>query len=326
MVRMPKPPLYVKPLVAVGALTLVVSFLSAHYQLESSSAPAWLWRKLNEFETIRENVDALKTFVGVDDNDYSKYSYWREKSSAERRSGDVGNIDFSGKGLPVFTREQLQLFDGTRPSKPVYLAVLGRVYDVEKGKKHYAKGGGYHFFAGKDATRAFVSGDFTEEGLIDDVEGLGDQDLLGILDWIKFYERDYFLVGVLQGTYYDANGKMTERLVKQLIDKAKEWRNSQAKESEVFPPCNSEWHKDSGGRVWCTTKSGGLHREWVGVPRKLFSTATKSYRCACVKNFGSPLATTDEKGKRGDLDNPALEEYEDCPPTSMSCKLPAKGA
>uniref|UniRef100_A0A1I8A772 Cytochrome b5 heme-binding domain-containing protein n=1 Tax=Steinernema glaseri TaxID=37863 RepID=A0A1I8A772_9BILA len=330
MARMPNPPLYVKPLVAVGVLTVLVSFLGAHYELESPVWPAcsWLWSKLNEIDAVRENVEALKTIVGTDErNRFSKLSHQREKAARNAKGGDK-NVDFSGKGLPVFTREQLQLFDGTRPSKPVYLAILGRVYDVERGRKHYGKGGGYHFFAGRDATRAFVSGDFTEEGLVDDVDGLGEQDLLGILDWITFYQRDYSLVGVLQGTYYDADGEMTEKLVEvtQLIEKAKEWRNSQTKESEVFPPCNSEWHKDSGGRVWCTTKSGGVHREWVGVPRKLFSAATKSYRCACVKNFGSPLATHDEKGNRGDLDHPGLEEYAECPPTSMSCKLPLKSS
>lgn len=67
-------------------------------------------------------------------------------------------------------------------------------------------------FLGRDATRAFVSGDFSEKGLVDDVEGLGYQDLLGIFDWIKFYEKDYDLVGYLEGTYYNAFGKPTLRL------------------------------------------------------------------------------------------------------------------
>ncbi|TKR77429.1 hypothetical protein L596_018404 [Steinernema carpocapsae] len=322
---LPKPPLLVKPLIACASLIAISAFLAAHYELESPVLPAlsWAWNKLNEFDVIRDNVEALKTYVGVDEE---SQMYAKERASGGRHPGSDVNVDFRATGLPMFTREQLQLFDGTRPSKPVYLALLGRVYDVEKGRKHYGKGGGYHFFAGKDATRAFVSGDFTDEGLVDDVEGLSEQDLLGIHDWVTFYERDYKLVGILQGTYYDANGKMTQRLkeVKQLIDKAKEWRNSQAKESEVFPPCNSEWHKDSGGRVWCTTKSGGIHREWVGVPRKLFNSATKSHRCACVKNFGPPLATHDEHGKRGDLDHPNLQEYDECSPTSMSCKLPSR--
>ncbi|ONL94634.1 BTB/POZ domain-containing protein NPY2 [Zea mays] len=35
------------------------------------------------------------------------------------------------------------------------------VFDVTKGRSHYGPGGGYHHFAGRDASRAFVSGNFT---------------------------------------------------------------------------------------------------------------------------------------------------------------------
>lgn len=48
------------------------------------------------------------------------------------------------------------------------------------------------------------------------------------------------------------------------------------------------------------------------------------FRCACVKNFGAPLAGNvgNEKGtNRGDLDNPNLHEYEGCGPTANSCKI-----
>ena len=48
--------------------------------------------------------------------------------------------------------------------------------------------------------------------------------------------------------------------VKQELKKAVMWKEKQLKENEVFPPCNSEWNKDKGGRVWCTTKSGGIAR------------------------------------------------------------------
>lgn len=35
---------------------------------------------------------------------------------------------------------------------------------MSKGAKHYGKGGAYEGFTGKDASRSFVSGDFTEVG------------------------------------------------------------------------------------------------------------------------------------------------------------------
>ena len=47
----------------------------------------------------------------------------------------------------VFTQEELGNYKGVDGS-PVYLAVLGQVFDVTKGRKHYGPGGGYEFFAG----------------------------------------------------------------------------------------------------------------------------------------------------------------------------------
>ncbi|CAN0044491.1 unnamed protein product [Choristocarpus tenellus] len=59
-------------------------------------------------------------------------------------------------------------------------SILGQVYDVSKGVKHYGVGGAYHGFTGKDGTRAFITGDFTQEGLSDDVSGLDPKECLGI--------------------------------------------------------------------------------------------------------------------------------------------------
>lgn len=41
---------------------------------------------------------------------------------------------------------------------------------------------------------------------------LGHDDLLGIRDWVSFYEKDYKLVGVVTGRFYDAKGEPTEEL------------------------------------------------------------------------------------------------------------------
>lgn len=48
----------------------------------------------------------------------------------------------------LFTPQQLKAYDGKDGSKGPYLAILGRVYNVRKGKKHYGPGGGYEFFSG----------------------------------------------------------------------------------------------------------------------------------------------------------------------------------
>jgi len=48
----------------------------------------------------------------------------------------------------VFSRDELVMYDGADDSKPIYLALLGSVYDVSSGRKHYAPDGGYGFFSG----------------------------------------------------------------------------------------------------------------------------------------------------------------------------------
>ena len=58
----------------------------------------------------------------------------------------------------IFTSNELKRYDGTDPSKPLYLAIIGEVYDVTKGEKHYGKDQAYSGFAGKDGSRAFATG------------------------------------------------------------------------------------------------------------------------------------------------------------------------
>jgi hypothetical protein len=49
------------------------------------------------------------------------------------------------------------------------------VYDVTKGRAYYGPDAGYAGFAGRDGTRAYVSGNFTKEGLIENIEDMKDQ-------------------------------------------------------------------------------------------------------------------------------------------------------
>lgn len=51
------------------------------------------------------------------------------------------------------------------------------------------------YFSGRDASRAFVTGNFKPDGLTDDVSELTPQDILGLEEWIQFYEKDYKYVG-----------------------------------------------------------------------------------------------------------------------------------
>ena len=66
-------------------------------------------------------------------------------------------------GPQEFTDEDLKNYDGSNPDLPIYLAINGTIYDVSVGRRHYGPGGSYHFFAGADASRAFVTNCFQED-------------------------------------------------------------------------------------------------------------------------------------------------------------------
>ncbi|KAJ5167474.1 uncharacterized protein N7482_006255 [Penicillium canariense] len=68
------------------------------------------------------------------------------------------------------TPVELSLYNGSDPSLPIYLAVNGSIFDVSANPLVYGPGGSYNFFAGRDATRAFVTGCF-EEDLTPDLIG-----------------------------------------------------------------------------------------------------------------------------------------------------------
>ncbi|KAF2997890.1 hypothetical protein E8E13_004069 [Curvularia kusanoi] len=61
------------------------------------------------------------------------------------------------------TDMQLQQYNGANPALPIYLALNGTIYDVSSSPQTYGPGGSYHFFAGRDAARAFLTGCFAED-------------------------------------------------------------------------------------------------------------------------------------------------------------------
>ncbi|XP_032812337.1 neuferricin isoform X2 [Petromyzon marinus] len=175
----------------------------------------------------------------------------------------------------LLTLSELGRYDGQEGSPGLYLAVLGQVFDVSKGAKHYGPGASYQALAGK-----------------------------------------------LVGRFYDEQGRPTEALreVEEALalgHKAKEEKELQKRR---FPPCNSEWSAASGSRVWCGKRSGGVERDWVGVPRLLF-TPGSSPSCVCVRTTGPPSdrPASSEHPNAGDLEHPGLKSYRECPPLAESC-------
>ncbi|CAI7629939.1 unnamed protein product [Penicillium glandicola] len=75
------------------------------------------------------------------------------------------------QGPVILTPSQLSLYNGTDANLPLYVAVNGTIFDVSANRMIYGPGGSYNFFAGRDATRAFVTGCFKED-LTADIRGV----------------------------------------------------------------------------------------------------------------------------------------------------------
>ncbi|NXA19185.1 NEUFC protein, partial [Ibidorhyncha struthersii] len=225
----------------------------------------------------------------------------------------------------LLSAAELARYRGGEGEPGLYLAVLGRVFDVERGRRHYGPGGAYSGLAGRDATRAFATGDFTQAGLVDDVSALSPGEVLAIQSWLSFYGDNYDPVGKLVGRFYDENGAPTEALrqAEAAIEEALKFKAESEQRKQQFPPCNSEWSSAKGSRFWCSTRSGGVNRDWTGVPRKLYLPGSRGSHCVCVRTTGPPWGEPDstEHGDRGDLDNPHLEEYDGCHPLAKQCVL-----
>ncbi|CAF9919465.1 MAG: hypothetical protein HETSPECPRED_004009 [Heterodermia speciosa] len=103
----------------------------------------------------------------------------------------------------TFAPPDLKPFNG-EGNMPVYLAVRGKVFDVTSGRNFYGPGGPYENFAGRDATRGLACGSFDEdmltkdlEGPLDDLKGLGVDELQALQDWEDRFTEKYLVVGKL---------------------------------------------------------------------------------------------------------------------------------
>lgn len=96
----------------------------------------------------------------------------------------------------LFTEAGLAKFDGSDPTKPLYVAIDGIVYDVSSNRRTYGPGGSYGFMSGRDAARAFGTGCFKEHQT-HDLRGLDEDEQRGVEHWKKFFanHKDYRKIG-----------------------------------------------------------------------------------------------------------------------------------
>ena len=158
--------------------------------------------------------------------------HWSSLNGMERNleASSSSSPFLSSPPLTVFSPRQLLLASSSTADeneKPILVAFAGEVFDVGSHNKHYGPGGDYSHFAGRDATRAFTTGDF-EKDLSDEIgDLLSDDDSVQSLEhWISFYEKhkQYRRVGVVGGgAFYDEEGRKKKARVD--LEKAVEgWR------------------------------------------------------------------------------------------------------
>lgn len=93
------------------------------------------------------------------------------------------------------TPEQLSQYNGSDPSKPIYVAVKGRIYDVSTGKSFYGPGGPYAMFAGKDASRALAKMSKDDQDISPNLDGLSEKEIGVLNDWENKFQAKYPVVG-----------------------------------------------------------------------------------------------------------------------------------
>ncbi|KAJ9447489.1 hypothetical protein DIPPA_18488 [Diplonema papillatum] len=224
-----------------------------------------------------------------------------------------------------FTVEELSKHDGTNANLPLLLCVLGEVYDVGTGSQHYAPNKGYSGFAARDASRAFVTGEYnaTEVKGLDDLSG--DQ-IKAVVEWRTFYRdhETYYFAGYLPGDYIDAKGRPTAHL-KEVESRFKATVSMDVIKADVkneFKQCNSRHEqKNSFFELWCddTYHPKGAAPVYLHLT---FPDDSVQGRCVCV---------TDELMEAGLHKNEAeasseifrnFVRYPQCAKDKQRCRLP----
>ncbi|KAI4256549.1 MAG: hypothetical protein LQ352_002045 [Teloschistes flavicans] len=97
------------------------------------------------------------------------------------------------KNTPI-SLSHLAKCDGNSPSYPIYVAIMGTVFDVS-GNTAYAPEGAYHIFAGKDASRGLALSSLKIEDCRPEWEDLADKEKQVLNDWFTFFSKRYNIVG-----------------------------------------------------------------------------------------------------------------------------------
>ncbi len=112
------------------------------------------------------------------------------------------SLDFKNSDGFTLTLEQLAEMDGRTDETPIYLAILGNIFDVTSARDLYGKGRPYHSLAGKDSTIAFATGCLEGDTgceSISSLDQLNDDHYAEIDRWAELYHSHdkYKFIGLV---------------------------------------------------------------------------------------------------------------------------------
>ena len=130
-----------------------------------------------------------------------------DDANSKPRTGGIMQPPSDNLAQPLdvpYTQKQLKEFDGSDPSKPIYVAIKGTlplppvpfpaheqegtVFDVSKKVDVYGKGNTYNLFAGKDASKALGMSSLKPEDAVSDYSTLPENEMKVLEDWYAFFK------------------------------------------------------------------------------------------------------------------------------------------
>jgi predicted heme/steroid binding protein len=236
----------------LGGLALLSAGLS--YLVSSGESMTWgynaKWTRLREWKNALVRSSPLPS-----------------PSSNPRPKHDLLTHPCAQKPQIHLTDMQLASYNGANPQLPIYLALNGTIYDVSVSPQTYGPGGSYHFFAGRDAARAFLTGCFAEDA---------DPDLRGV-------ERMFMPIDPEEKP--DASPEVIEKAKSRRKLSSKEVRERGEKELEQARERMQQglesWHalfRGDKGKPYRKVGMVKRPRDWERVvpPKKLCAQAEKS--------------------------------------------------
>ncbi|WZN60718.1 cytochrome b5-like steroid-binding protein [Chloropicon roscoffensis] len=108
-----------------------------------------------------------------------------EEAKPEAKPSHHGNL----------TKEELKEYTGKDSSKPLLVAINGKIYDVTSGSDFYGPEGPYNLFTGIDASRALAKMSFKPEDLAGGTDDLSQSEKDILFDWEQKFKMKYKYVG-----------------------------------------------------------------------------------------------------------------------------------